>query len=384
MKRLLVLLIVLAGGVAAAALTIPTNAAVVNGSSISQQTLNSDVNAIASSIPYQCYLNSQAYLASGGSSQQLPPVTGAGTGQNAGDHPTANNAFVSTYLSTEIGHQIIFEVADAHHVTVTPTELADARTNLSTQISQVMSQILQTSAGQDPRYSCTATGQPVSGEQVLSTLPTSFVDQQVEFVATASALQEDLAGVGSSEADLQRYFEQHRAQFDTACFTAAVYTDQAAAQDAAAAAAFGTPFAQLAKGASQTGQLQCGVLADFATQLPASAKLDSLAVGGVAGPVNVNGGYYLLELTKRTPTPFATAKSAVAQAAQAAGASATQKALTAAERRSAVSVDPRYGVWVPATASVFTPFTPNTSDVLNSSANQPGATPASAASPSNG
>ena len=62
----------------------------------------------------------------------------------------------------------------------------------------------------------------------------------------------------------------------------------------------------------------------------------------------------------------------------------TQKALTAAERRSAVSVDPRYGVWVPVSASVFTPFTPNSSDVLNASANQPGATPASAASPSNG
>jgi len=383
-KRLLVLLIVLAGGVTAAALTIPTNAAVVNGSSISQQTLNTDVSAIASSIPYQCYLNSQAYLASGGSSQQLPPVTGAGTGQNVGEHPTANNAFVSTYLSTVIGHQIIYQVADAHHVTVTPTQLADARTNLSNQISQVLSQILQTSAGQDPRYSCTATGQPVTGEQVLSTLPPPFVDQQVEFVATASALQEVLAGVGSSDADLQRYFEQHRARYDTACFTAAVYSSQAAAQEAAAAVAFGTPFAQVAQKATQTGQLQCGVLANFAAQLPASAKLDGLAVGGVAGPIDVNGAYYLLELTKRTPTPFATAKSAVAQAAQTAGTSPTQKALTAAERRSAVSVDPRYGVWVPVSASVFTPFTPKSSDVLNASANQPGATPASAASPSNG
>ena len=59
----------------------PTNAAVVNGTSISQQPLNSDVDAIAASADYQCYLNSQQYLSSNGESA-LPPVTGAGTGQD--------------------------------------------------------------------------------------------------------------------------------------------------------------------------------------------------------------------------------------------------------------------------------------------------------------
>ena len=54
-------------------------------------------------------------------------------------------------------------------------------------------------------------------------MPASFVDQQVQFVATATALQEDLAGVGSSAADLQGYFDAHSAKFDTVCFSAAVY-----------------------------------------------------------------------------------------------------------------------------------------------------------------
>ena len=49
-----------------------------------------------------------------------------------------------------------------------------------------------------------------------------------------------------------------------------------------------------------------------------------------------------------------------------------------AERRSTVSVDPRYGVWVPVQASVLTPFTPATSDVLNPSANEAGVASASA------
>ena len=88
------------------------------------------MSAIAGSPSYQCYLNSETYLSSGGS-QQLPAVAGAGQGQNAGDHPTANSAFVANYLDTEIGHQIVLQVADARQVMVTPQQLADARATLS-------------------------------------------------------------------------------------------------------------------------------------------------------------------------------------------------------------------------------------------------------------
>ena len=382
MKRLIVLLVLLAGGVAAAALLVPTHAAVVNGTSISQEALNSDVQAISSSASYQCYLNSQAYLASNGS-EQLAPVNGAGRGQDVGDRPTANTAFVATYLDTQIGHQLVLQLADERHVTVNQAQLADAQTSLSGQITAVMTQILQTPVAQDPRYSCSVTGQPLTGQQVLSTLPGSFVDQQVQFVATASALQEDFAGVGSSEAALASYFQRHRSQFDTACFTAAAFTTQTAAQEAAAEIAYGTPFAQVAAKAAQSGQLQCGPLAEIASGLPPGAKLDGLAVGGVSTPIDVNGAYYLLQLTKRTPAAYAAVKAAVSQSVQQAGAKAAQTAITAAERHSSVSVDPRYGVWVPAPASVFAPLTPSSSDVLNPAANATRASTA-AASPSSG
>src|SRR6202041_1109401 len=98
-KRLIVLLIVLAGGVAAAAFLVPSDAATVNGSSVSQAHLNSDVSAIAGSPYYQCYLNSEAYLSSNGS-EQLPSVVGAGTGQYAGAHPTATPGLPPTYPQT--------------------------------------------------------------------------------------------------------------------------------------------------------------------------------------------------------------------------------------------------------------------------------------------
>jgi hypothetical protein len=369
-KWLIALLLVLGGVVAYAAFAVPTNAAVVNGSAISQGSLNSDVHAIAGSAEYQCYLNSEEYLSSNGSQPGLPPVSGAGKGQNEGDNPTANNAFVATYLDTVIGHELVEQLAAKHGVTVDPAQSADARASLTNQITSVMQQVAQTAQGQNPRFSCGATS-PLTGEQVLASLPSSFVDQQVQFVATASGLQEDLAGVGSSEAKLQTYYEQHRARFDTVCFNAAAYTDEASAKDVQVAVDLGTPFAQAASSATQSGTIPCTELVAVAGELGTSVSaLDGLAVGQASAPINVNGSYVVLELSKRTPTPYATAKPIVSQAVEEVGARATQTAITAAERRASVSIDPRYGTWVPASASVFTPFTPEKSDVLNAPANQ--------------
>jgi PPIC-type PPIASE domain len=379
-KRLLVLLIVLAGGVAAASFLIPSDAAKVNGTSISQQDLNSDVSAIAGSAYYQCYLNSQAYLSSQGS-EQLPPVIGAGTGQYAGDHPTATSAFTANYLETKIGHQLVLQLADEHHVTLTAEDLKTARVNLGHQISSVMTQILQTQQGQDVRYGCSLTGQAITGQQVLSSLPASFVDEQVQFVATATAVQEELAGVGSSPADLENYYRAHQSDFDSACISAAVFSSESAAQDAQAQVAFGTPFATVASNtaASGGGAQGCHVLTELESALPSGSDLKTLATGAVSDPINDNGTYLLLQITSRTPTPYSKAKADVSNAVQVAGSAATQKALTSDERRSSVSVNPQYGIWVPVNASVLTPLAPEPADVLNATANVARTAPASAA-----
>ena len=380
MKRFLVLLVVLAGGLAWAAFSIPSNAATVNGSAISQQDLNSDVSAIADSAYYQCYLNSEEYLSSEGSAQS-PPVLGAGTGQYAGDHPTATSAFVASYLETDIGHELLLQLAGERNVNVTSSDLVTARSDLTGQISEVMSEILQTQEGQNIQYGCSLTGQALTGQEVLDSMPASFVDQQVQFVAEASALEEDLAGVGSSANDLENYFSAHSAQFDTACLTAAVYSSESAAQAGAAQVASGTPFATVAAGTSASGggALGCDVLSDLITKLPPEADLKSLATGVVSAPVDDNGTYVLLEITSRTPTAYSKAKAAVENAVQQAGATVTQKALASVERRSSVSVNPQYGVWVPVSASVLTPFTPPPTDILNASANVPAAPAVSSA-----
>jgi hypothetical protein len=366
----------MAGGVAAAAFLVPSDAATVNGASISQDTLHSDVNAIASSAYYQCYLNSQEYISSQGT-QELPPVVGAGTGQDVGDHPTATAAFTSNYLSTEIAHQLVYEVADQRHVTVTPAQLVTARADLTNQVSGIMTEILQTQQGQDVTYGCSLTGQPITGKQVLDSMPASFVDAQVQFVATATVLQEDMSGVGSSDADLETYFNAHTSQFDTVCITAAGFTSETAAQEAAAQVAFGTPFATVAASANG-GPQGCHLLPQFEAELPSDAGLGTLATGAISDPINLNSSYALVQITKRTPSTFLEAKSAVANAAEQKGAGAIQKALTADERHSSVSVNPQYGVWTSVNASVATPLTPDPSWVLNAAANEGRTAPASA------
>ena len=156
---------------------------------------------------------------------------------------------------------------------------------------------------------------------------------------------------------------------------------------AAAQIAYGTPFAQVATKAAQSGQLQCGPLAEIASSAAAGRQTGRPCPSAASlRPLPSTGAYYLLELTKRTPAAYAAVKTAVAQSVQQAGAKAAQKAITAAERNSSVSIDPRYGVWAPVQATVFAPFTPRTSDVLNASANTAtaGVGAASAASPSSG
>lgn len=387
MKRPLVLFVILlvavAAGLIAAALTVPSDAAVVNGGAITQQSLIDDVSAIAGSAYYQCYLNADTYLSSRGSSQ-LPPVLGAGSGQNPGDHPTATSAFVANYLDTKIGHQLVYELADQRGVTTTQAQLAQARVDLSRQISQVMSLVAQSAEGGNPRYTCGATSKPLTGAQVLGTMPASFVNDQVQFVATATGLQQELAGVGSRSRDVLRYFSAHRSEFDTACFDAAVFSSKSAAQTAATAVAFGTPFSQVASQAAQSGSIRCAPLTTVAAEVGVPVgELSQIGVGKVSAPLSLNGAYVVLELTKRTPTAYAKAKSAVSEAIQRAGAAATHRVLTAAERRASVSVNPQYGTWNPAKAAVFTPLVPRPSDVLNAPANESGATQTSLL-PSNG
>ena len=109
-KRLIVLLIVLAGGLAAACFAVPSNAATVNGESISQDAFNSDLNAIAGSADYRCFL----HRGGGGRDRGRPrcrPSKGSGQSGEGTSNPTVSTSFAAYYLDTEIGHQLVLQLA---------------------------------------------------------------------------------------------------------------------------------------------------------------------------------------------------------------------------------------------------------------------------------
>jgi hypothetical protein len=360
-KRLIVLLIVLAGGLAAAALAIPSTAATVNGVSISQHSLNADLAAIANSPDYQCYLSAEQALESSGQ-VKLPAVEGAGQADAGGSHATVTTGFADNYLGMEILHQLILQLAAKDHVNPTPQDLSAAHASLDAQITSVLQEVEGSS------YACGST--PATGKIVLATMPTSFVDENVRFDAAVSIYEEDAAGVGSSTADLERYFTNHAAEFATACFTVAGYSSQSAAQAARAAVVSGTPFATAASAAGG-GPRGCGILYGVANQLPAGANLEDLPLNTVSQPLDDGGNYFLIEITKKTPSAFAAARSEVEEAVQSVGASRARAVISAAERRAVVRVNPRYGRWVSQQTQITAPTSPSADELLNGSANSP-------------
>jgi hypothetical protein len=369
MKRFLVLLIIVAGGLAWAAWSVPTSAAVVNGVAISQHSLNSDVTAIAKSPDYQCYINAQEYLESDGQ-QLLPLVDGVGYGADQDLHPTATVAFTDSYLDTAVGHQLILELAAQHHVVVTSQELATARTALTNEISSTMSEVLQTAEADNARLDCGSTV-ALTGAEVLATMPSSFVNSQVVFDATATAFQEDLSGVGSTPAALDSYFNAHPRLFDLSCITLAAYTSASAAQAGLAEVTSGTPFATVAAKTTGGGPQGCTVLYNIIADLPATSDLGTLALNTPSMPISYDGEYLVVEITSRTPSSYATAATAVQHAVEALGGARAQRAIDAAEKQASVQIDPRYGTWIPATAQIVSPLSPALPDVLNSSVNSP-------------
>jgi len=197
-------------------------------------------------------------------------------------------------------------------------------------------------------------------------------------------LEESAAGVGSSTADLERYFEAHASRFDSACFTVAEYSSQAAAAAAAAQVTAGTPFAQVATQATGGGPQGCDILYGVAAELPAGTNLESLPLNTVSAPISENGEYLLVEITKLTPTPFAKARSEVESAVQNAGSTKARTEVDAAEKSAHVWVNGRYGQWQQAQAEILPPTSPLTTDVLHSSVNGAGTGASQTASPATG
>jgi len=360
-KRLIVLLVVVAAVVAAAAFTVDNNAATVNGSAITNDTVNSQMAAIATSDGYQCYLYVDATL---NSQPGVTPIYGVGGSS------TYNTTAANAWLTQLVEAQLISGLVAERGLTVTSADLTAGHATLLEQIDGVLSQ------GAQQQVTC-GTSEPASAQAVLDSLPAWFVDIQVQHQANQDALLAHEAGYSLSEADIQRYFNDHPSDFEKLCVSEVAVTTQAAANQIVSGVAAGSTFAAAAAAAATTVDSGCVTPSDsnYASIAQAVTGLTPGQLSSVltvqAASTTTQGEYLVIQLNSRTSATFAESGGAVRDAVLTAGSTKADAALVAAVRTAQVTVDPRYGSWHPTTVLIALPTQPPASVVLNPQANSP-------------
>jgi hypothetical protein len=355
MKLLVALLVAVAAAVGVAAYFVPSNAASVNGTAISRQTLNSDLSAIAGSRGFQCYLDAQLEV-SGKNVSGLFPVTGAGRVGTVGSPPTYNNNFVRYWLGKMSDDVLVEQMLQRRHVSVTADDLTFGRSSFTQEITTVLGQL----------ESATGSSCGVSAASLLASLPASFVTEQVQAQTALAVLSAHLAGFSLSAGDLQRYYQKHSAEFETECISYVGFTSQADAATARSQIVGGTPIAST----GTATQIGCGPQVAI-TSLPAAVV--KLPVGQLSQPVSEGTGtkYALLFVTARNPTPFNKVRTTVAQVLLNSGSTKTTAVLTVAGAKAEVTADPRYGQVRPLSVDLAAPLSPATGFVPDPWANLP-------------
>jgi len=372
-KRLLLVVVVGALVVGATGCDLSPPAATVNGTSISQSTLNAALAGLLTDTKAQCATQLQSGLS-------VSPV-GVGTE----DDGTTANA-VATSIAADVLQTLVFERLEAltlarHGVTVTRAEVAAATTDYESQLQGQLNQAQTNGA--------TPTGCTLSAATAMSAqLSAGFLQRQGASLAEQEMLEVVVGHVDLSLAALERYYQAHLAQVTQVCLNLIVSDTQAGAQrlhdQIAAGATFPTASASAdadKQVSPSGGEVACVypsvVTRQFGTTLGAS--IDALKTGQLAEPLTfqqqsstgaVTTYYLVFQMRQHQLVPFATLRSSIREAILAASATVIRPTLVGLVSKAHISVDPRYGTWS-ATRGVTVPVPPAPAFVLNAQANVP-------------
>jgi PPIC-type PPIASE domain len=288
-------------------------AARVDGAFVSQSTLNSALDSVASDAGYRCLLETAA-----GSAHA---VTGVSNG-------TYNTSFAAGALSLLIEAKAADVAVARDHLVVTPLARQVARAELATSFT--------------PSSGSTCT-EP--GAEVLSSLSGGFAAALVSLQADEDALAAHAVGYRLTTSGARAYAQHHAAEAALDCTEAIEVASRAKAEQLAIAILHGASFATVAEknsldaSASRGGALGC--ITPSALTSPLGGIVSTLPVGLLSPPVQFAGEWILFEVTaRRTPT-----LSEAAAALVHAGSTAASKELARFVAKAHVEVDPRYGTW---------------------------------------
>jgi len=333
-------------------------AASVDGMSVSRSQLDAELSAISHSAYAQCALQLQGV--------NLPStLTGAGGF-------TVSSDLASYELSTLVVERLADQDLTRLGHPVTSTDLADARTDLASELT----------AGASSSSPCPG---GITGQLLVQRLPAGFRSGEVHFLAAQEQLAITLGHVDVGQSALLAYYQSHPSQFRQLCLSDIAVTSQAQAQSIRGAIEAGKEtFATEAEQnsidtqtAANGGEIPCVA----ASEVVNGAILDAisgLSQGQISQPVFENasssggsGVWFLLELDGRPAIPFAQAEAQIRQQLLAAQDSTVSAAFSRLAKAAKVTVDPRYGSWSPE-SGIQPPEPPPAADLLSRTADQPG------------
>lgn len=295
-----------------------TEAASVNGESISAEDLEDELVTIRSNERYR------ESVEQGLAAQGLEmTVSGDGDG-------TFDSAFVARLLSLNVYYQLLEQEMSERGLELSADELDTVR-------PQVVNS--------------------VGGDVVFDAFPASYQDELVRRQAISLALQGEVgAEFGPERA--QELYEQDPSAYTSVCVSHIFASKQergpdearARIEDLARQLAEGADFRTLATeqsddpaAAAQAGSLGCGGRGRFLPEFEEAAF--EVPVGQVSAPVESTVGYHLILVEDRRSLPFEDARPQVEQALQQRQLQAFSDFMDEATCEADIDVNPRYGDW---------------------------------------
>jgi parvulin-like peptidyl-prolyl isomerase len=314
-KKLAVCLVAVAAGVSAAACgSLGPTAATVNGTRISQEAVEEELEAIGANAAYRESIEPQIGA----------PILGEGRG-----------TFSATFAAQVLTRQIFFELVRQE---VARRSLGVPRDALDQALGQAEEQ--------------------VGGAEVFRQFPSSYRETLVRHFAHVNVLREALVEEAEADAaapDARAYYDTHPDEFVERCMShVLVETGEQAAEvrrRVLAGEDFGTVAVQASTDPSaqqNRGELPCGRSGTYVPEFEqAAAALDP---GQVSEPVQTQFGFHVILLRSERVVAFEEVESQLqaqlANDAQQASQGALDEFLREAVSKARVSVNPKYGRWV--------------------------------------
>jgi parvulin-like peptidyl-prolyl isomerase len=280
-------------------------AATVNGRKIDRSDFEKELKALAE--------NKELRIASGGGEGLL------GKGKS-----TVDARLSAGWLTAVIYDALITEAFEDRNLKITEEDKAEAATQLAEQFST---------------------------PKVANAFPKWFRDRLSSRNARAVALRTSLTGLSQSEADLRKYYDEHKSDFVQVCLShILVKSSKEDAEAALARIKGGEDFAAVARAVSEDpgskdkgGDLGCNFAGLFVKEFADAAVV--APIGQPTDPVQTQFGFHILLVKDRPQAPFEAVRTQVKTNLNNESQAKFREFLGKAAQKAKVTVDPRYGTF---------------------------------------